>query len=138
MDILGGMENRPVLLDTEIQLEQAEIEHPPMKQKCHDADEGYDQQQQVQRPMDGSREPGPECAHAHRERRRRLAPAPPEAQHDDCPEQQTKQRMNVDPELLRTLGPGIVQQTQRADHDHEQCRQPVQCDGRRSVAFKAL
>lgn len=64
--------------------------------------------------------------------------APPESCHQGEPQQESENRVDVDPKALRLLGPGIVQQAQYADNDHQHEHEPVKRDGAGPIAAESF
>ena len=54
-----------------------------------------------------------------------MCQAPPKPGDEQEPQCQAEKRMEIDPERLGLLGPRIVQESQDADHHHQQKHDPV-------------
>jgi len=111
VNIFGRMKNCAVGWNSEIDLEQAEIERTAMPDERYDSDNRNDEHQQVEQAMYGTREAARECTHNCWQCRWRVSSAPPESRHDHHPQEQTQQRVYVDPKCLSLLWPRIMQET---------------------------
>src|SRR3984957_3525592 len=103
VQVLGGVEYGAVGFDPEVDLEQAEVQYSAVIDECDQSDDGDDEHQHLQREMHNPREPTPERAGVCHRCRGRMPASPPKTGDEHRPEEQTQQRMNVDPEALCPL-----------------------------------
>ncbi len=138
VDIFRRAEYGAILFDARIDLEKPKVEYTAVIDKCDNAYQRDDEQKSVQRNMHGARKSACELTQAARHRRRVMPKAPQKSSHEQQPKPDTQHRMYVDPEGLCLLRPVIVQQSEYADDDHEQKRQPVEDDGRSAVPARLM
>src|SRR5580704_197916 len=103
------MKDGAIRLDSKIDPENPKIKDAAVIDKCNDADNGRNKQQGIKTEVH-------QCSAAARKRpntfqdgRRPVSAAPPESCHQSEPQQQSKNRVDVDPKPLRLLGPRVVQ-----------------------------
>src|SRR6185437_9510994 len=119
MNLLGGMEDRPVRRDAEIQLEETIVKHPAMPDIGDDPDRGDGQHQNVHEMVRPRRCAPPECADARGHGRRPVGRPPPEPRDHQRKINQADRAMHVDPERPRRLR-DIVEQEAKAAQEHDQ------------------
>src|SRR6267142_1703001 len=103
VDVFRGSEDRMVFRDMEVDLKKSEIEYSTVPDEGHDSQERRDEYQCVQQPMHRLRHTTVNGAYIGGQRRGRVPHAPPEPGNEQKPQQQTDERMHVDPVRLRSL-----------------------------------
>src|ERR1700683_623024 len=109
------MKDGAIRLDSEIELENPKIKDAAVIDKGDDADNGRDEQQDIQAEVHHRRSAPRQRSGARHRQRRMMPAAPPKTRHQSEPQQESEKRVDVDPKPLRLLRPGIVQQTQDSD-----------------------
>jgi hypothetical protein len=125
VDILGRSENRTVLRDSKIDLKKSKIELPGVPNEGHDADDGRNEQQRIHGQVRGARQAAVECADIRRKFRRCVLDPPPVSRHDQHPQRQAEERVNIDPKNLSSFRPGVMHQPEGADPDDQEGGRPV-------------
>src|ERR1022692_5299392 len=85
VDILGGMKNRAVGPDPEIQPEQAEVEYAAVPDEGHDPGDRYDEHQNVEQAVNGTGKAARKFAGVRRKGGGCVPAAPPEPCDDQHP-----------------------------------------------------
>ena len=109
--IFSRVKYRPVFPDAKINLKQSEIEHTTVVNEGYDAHTGYDEHQGVEGQVNHVGEAPGQSTDVHRQQWRRMTNAVCNACHERCPQEEAEQGVNIDPERLSLVRPGVMQQS---------------------------